>query len=345
MKKRKSLLSIILIAILGTLVVSCNGSDKPDVITGVTLSGSWIATLTKAMPSNTFTIEGEETSVQADKMCLHFVPATKFTPSGKGTYLVEYPYGPLARKYRTFTWELDKSNPNNTITKIVFDDNGETMNLYATSISPDQFSYSKTEDGLDPIPYDLCNSVDWNQYQKSGEDTREYDEWVKAYKNWKSNSMSAVTLTDSWITTDVKALPSNTFDYKGNKATVMASKKCFSFTPYAENPNEGSGIELVTYSYGPTEKAYRTFKWKLDKTDINNIITNITYNDNGEKATYYKTSISAKQISFSLSSDASDKVSFDPWTAADWSSTTNVSRTEWEEAYEAWLSTSGQNNN
>lgn len=191
MNKTKALLSIFLCAVLSIIVVSCD-SDDP-VPTGVTLSGSWVTSFPKILPTQTFEYKASDGStkngeVQAVKVYLNFIPVNKFATSGKGMYLVEYLHGPIAKEYRSFKWDLIKDDPNNTVTKVTFDDNNEMLTLYRTSIGTKQFSYSKNVDFTDPVPYDVCTTINWNAFSGSGQERRDDNgdaEWIEDYEYWR----------------------------------------------------------------------------------------------------------------------------------------------------------------
>ena len=180
MSKIKSLLSIILFAILGTIVVSCGDDDQEPEFTGVTLAGSWVTTDQNALKIKgtenvrKFQYEGVEHQIQCDKKYLKFEPKNKFTTEGKGKIVTHYPQGDIEYEYKSFTWTLDKDDPDNVITYVTFED-GTTIALQRTHINEEQFSYALKEELTSPIAFDrmLVSEINWSDFNGSGEITRE----------------------------------------------------------------------------------------------------------------------------------------------------------------------------
>ena len=186
MNKTKSLLSIIFIAIISAVVMSC-GDDGPEKISGVTLAGEWVTTPENGLSDvHEFDYEGVKIQRQYDMKYIKFTPKTKFSTSGTGTIVTHFPQGDLEYTYRTFTWTLDKENPDDIVTNIVFDDNKKPheLILYRTHISETQFSFAINDEQHDitaPIAFSrLTTSFNWDAFKGSGEIKRE--NWEELYR-------------------------------------------------------------------------------------------------------------------------------------------------------------------
>ncbi len=185
MKKTKTLFGIVLLTIICALFVSCG--DDNDTPTGVTLSGSWRTEVD--CPTTSFMFKGNKCDIQADYRQMVFYPVNKFTTAGTGKMVDFYPYGPIKKIYRSFTWELDKSDPTNTITIITFLDNAEILKLYKTQINADSFGFYYNEDLKDGVLFEPDNSVDWEAFDfYDGNKTEERENWEVPYENWLSQN-------------------------------------------------------------------------------------------------------------------------------------------------------------
>ena len=189
MSKTKSLLSIILFAILGVVVISCGDDDNEPEFTGVTLAGSWVTTDQNALKIkgeenvSKFKWNGQDDQIQCDKKYLKFEPKNKFSTEGKGKIVTHYPQGPIEYEYNSFTWELDKDDPDDVITYVTFED-GTNLILHRTHINEVQFSYAFKEELTSPIAFDrmLVSEINWNDFNGFGKIER--DNWEEKYAQY-----------------------------------------------------------------------------------------------------------------------------------------------------------------
>lgn len=181
MNKTKSLFSIVLMTIISALFVSCGDDDNAS--SGVTLSGSWRTDID--CPSYIVNYNGYDTKVEADYRQITFTPGNKFNPSGIGKMVDFYPYGPTKKIYRSFIWELDKSDPSNTITKITFMDNADVMYLYRTQISAYSFGCYYKKDLKDGVLFEPDNTIDWNVFDfEEGKRIETRENWEIPFEEW-----------------------------------------------------------------------------------------------------------------------------------------------------------------